>query len=99
MYAIRSYYETRNCLLGTMRHRHHDPAETICRNASHHVVGRRINRYWSFDRVYMGEAHCQFANTRQAFLNDVRAKMIQFEQHVILLRPAATALAYSYNFV
>src|SRR3989344_9436231 len=81
--------EARHRFLRPGVHRRYYLAETIGRNAAHGVMRRGIDRDGLFYRIDVREAHGGFAYARQAFLDDFLAEMVELEQHVVLLRPAA----------
>ena len=65
-------------------------------NATHHVVAGRDHRDRRDDRVDVGEGLGQFADAGQAAVQDFLAEVVEFQQHVVLVRatplPARTSL-------
>lgn len=60
-------------------------------NAAHHVVAGRDHRDRRNDRVDVGEGLGQFADAGQAAVQDFLAEVVEFQQHVVLVRAHAVA--------
>ena len=67
--------------------RGHYLAVHVARNATHHVMDSRHHRYRLADGIHIGEF-----DRRQSLDDDLGTEVVELEQHMILLRPAAAAL-------
>src|SRR3569832_2052225 len=72
----------------------HDLAVAIGRDAAHRVMRGREHRYCLFRRVDVQEGVHHVAYAWQTFVDHLFAKVVDLEQHVIAMRPAAAALAH-----
>src|SRR5437868_41493 len=68
-----------------------DLAMNVRRYAPHHVMDRRHNRNRLLDWIGIRELDRNLADRRQPFVDDIGAEMIELQQHVVLVRPAASA--------
>jgi hypothetical protein len=71
--------------------RHH-LAVDVRRDAAHHVVDRRHDGDRLLDRVHVRELDRDLADRRQALVDHLGAEMVELQEHVVLVRPAAPAL-------
>ena len=63
--------------------RHDHLPKVVGRDAAHLVVHRRHHRNGILDRIDVGELDGDFANPREAQVDDVRPEVVQLEQQVI----------------
>ena len=52
-----------------------------------------VNRDWLFRRVYTEKSNTGLTNTRQAFLDNINPKVIEFQHHMVLVRTTAATFA------
>ena len=64
-------------------------AVVIGRNATHLIMDRRHHRDRLADRIDVGKLDRNFANRRQPLHDRFGAKVIELQQYIILVRPAA----------
>src|SRR3569832_472952 len=91
--ALAHRIQARHRLLAAAR-AGHDLAVAIGRDAAHRVMRGRADRYCLFRRVDVQEGVHHVAYAWQTFVDHLFAKVVDLEQHVIAMRPAAAALAH-----
>ena len=66
-------------------------AMIVRRNAAHLIMNGRHHGNRFLDRIHVAELDGNLANGRQAFVNDICAKVVQFEHHIAAIRTTTAA--------